>query len=141
MLTLGESAKEVGKSKTTITRAIQAGKLSAKRLEDGSYQIDPSELFRVYEPAIQETPVTPETVALPSNGEQRNPVETDTTVAMLREQIALIETEREREREQLSNRINELVADRDNWQTMANNQTLLLSHEQEQNKRSSWWRW
>jgi len=141
MLTLGESAKEVGKSKTTITRAIQAGKLSAKRLEDGSYQIDPSELFRVYEPAIQETPVTPETVALPSNGEQRNPVETDTTVAMLREQIALIETEREREREQLSNRINELVADRDSWQTMANNQTLLLSHEQEQNKRSSWWRW
>ena len=56
MFTLGEAAKEVGKSKTTLTGAINAGRLSAKRLEDGSYQIDPSELFRVFDPAEQSDP-------------------------------------------------------------------------------------
>lgn len=128
MLTLGEAAKEVGKSKTTLTRAINAGRLSAKRLDDGSYQIDPSELFRVYDLA------TPETVAQPSNGEVRDPAETpdnSKVVEMLREQIELIQTERERERRQLTDRIDELNQEREDWKTQASNQTLLLKHEQD----------
>ena len=44
--TLGEAAKTVGFSKPTLSRAIKNGKLSAKRLDDGSYSIDPSELER-----------------------------------------------------------------------------------------------
>lgn len=44
--TLGEAAKASGFSKPTLSRAIKSGKLSARRLEDGSYQIDPSELAR-----------------------------------------------------------------------------------------------
>lgn len=44
--TLGEAAKAVGFSKPTLSRAIKNGKLSAKRLDDGSYQIDPAELER-----------------------------------------------------------------------------------------------
>ena len=47
-LTLGQAAKEVGKSKSTINRAIKNGRLSAQRLDDGSYRIDPAELFRVW---------------------------------------------------------------------------------------------
>lgn len=47
-LTLGQAAKAVSKSKSTINRAIKSGKLSAQRQEDGSYRIDPSELFRVW---------------------------------------------------------------------------------------------
>jgi hypothetical protein len=34
--------------KTTLARAIKAGRLSASRKEDGGYEIDPSELARVY---------------------------------------------------------------------------------------------
>ena len=49
MLTLGQAAKEVGKSKTAIANAIKEGRLSANRLENGQYQIDPAELFRVYQ--------------------------------------------------------------------------------------------
>ena len=56
MLTLGESARLTRTSKTTLTRAIRAGRLSATRRDDGSYAIDPAELSRVF-------PVTPETVA------------------------------------------------------------------------------
>lgn len=44
--TLGEAAKAIGFSKSTLSRAIKTGKLSAHRLEDGSYQIDLSELER-----------------------------------------------------------------------------------------------
>lgn len=44
--TLGEAAKAAGFSKPTLSRAIKNGKLSAKRFDDGSYSIDPSELER-----------------------------------------------------------------------------------------------
>ena len=59
MLTLGQAAKLVGTSKTTLTRAIRAGRLSAIRRDDGGYQIDPAELSRVY----TVTPATPSTSA------------------------------------------------------------------------------
>ena len=44
--TLGEAAKAVGFSKPTLSRAVKNGKLSAKRLDDGSYSIDAAELER-----------------------------------------------------------------------------------------------
>lgn len=53
MLTLGQAAKETGKTKTAIANAIKEGRLSATRLESGQYQIDPAELFRVYPPIDQ----------------------------------------------------------------------------------------
>jgi hypothetical protein len=46
--TLGQAAKATGKSKPTIQRAIKAGRLSAVRKDDGSYEIEPVELHRVY---------------------------------------------------------------------------------------------
>ena len=48
MLTLGEAARQTRTSKTTLTRAIRAGRLSATRRDDGSYAIDPAELARVF---------------------------------------------------------------------------------------------
>ena len=48
LLSATQAAKAVGKSVPTITRAIKSGKLSANRLDGGGYEIDPSELFRVW---------------------------------------------------------------------------------------------
>jgi predicted site-specific integrase-resolvase len=48
MMTLGQAARAAGVGKTTLTRAIKAGRLSATRREDGGYAIDPSELSRIY---------------------------------------------------------------------------------------------
>ena len=48
MLTLGQAAKEAGVAKSAISRAIKTGRLSAKKTENGSFEIDPVELFRVY---------------------------------------------------------------------------------------------
>ena len=63
MLTLGQAARLTGLGKTTITRAIKAGRLSATRRDDGSYEIDPAELHRVYSIQLE----TPETVAQSSH--------------------------------------------------------------------------
>ena len=49
-LSLREAAREAGVSKSTILRAIQRGRLSAARTDDGGYDIQPAELFRIYEP-------------------------------------------------------------------------------------------
>lgn len=53
-LSLGQAAKETGKNKTTIYRAIKSGKMSADFDEiTKTYAIDPAELFRVFEPASE----------------------------------------------------------------------------------------
>ena len=54
MLTLGSAAKMVGKSKPTISKAIADRKISAQKI-DGVYQIEVSELLRLY-PAISQAP-------------------------------------------------------------------------------------
>jgi uncharacterized protein YhaN len=48
--TLGEAAKATGKTKSAISKAIKNGKISAALGENGGYNIDPSELHRVYPP-------------------------------------------------------------------------------------------
>jgi excisionase family DNA binding protein len=47
-LSLREAAQQAGTSKSTILRAVKAGRLSATRDDDGGYRIDPAELHRVY---------------------------------------------------------------------------------------------
>jgi len=54
-LSLGQAAKETGMDKSTLSRAIKSGKLSATRQENGGYAIDPAELFRVFAPAPKDT--------------------------------------------------------------------------------------
>src|ERR1700682_330062 len=55
--TLGQAAKAVGMSKTSILRSIKAGRISAGRDEFGQWAIEPCELHRVY-PALTEDTVT-----------------------------------------------------------------------------------
>src|SRR4051812_27794931 len=45
---LGQAARAVGKAKSTLSRDIKSGKVSATRNPDGSVSIDPAELHRVY---------------------------------------------------------------------------------------------
>jgi excisionase family DNA binding protein len=47
---LREAAQQVGVNKSTIHRAIQTGRLSATRTDDGGYAIAAAELFRAYPP-------------------------------------------------------------------------------------------
>jgi hypothetical protein len=47
--TLKQAAIAAGKTKPTILRAIQKGKISAEKGSNGEWKIDPAELHRVYE--------------------------------------------------------------------------------------------
>ena len=97
--TLKQAADATGKSKPTILRAIQSGKMSAHKDQNGEWQIDPAELHRVYDPATK-TDTRNDT----STG-QATPHE----IMMLRqelefryEQLANERRERERERETIT---------------------------------------
>jgi hypothetical protein len=46
MPSLVEAARKIGI--TTLAKAIKSGRLSVSRKKDGSYEIDPAELARVY---------------------------------------------------------------------------------------------
>lgn len=52
-LSLADAARLVGKSKSTLTRAVKSGKMSAIRQADGTFSIDPSELARAYPDAVR----------------------------------------------------------------------------------------
>jgi len=102
MFSMGEAARQAGVSKATIHRHIKAGKLSAVRNENGSYSIDPAELFRAY-PAQKQAV----TVSVRQTETAVEPLKIDYEIALLRE------------------RIEELKQDRDAWRQQA--ERLLLS--------------
>lgn len=109
--TLKEAAKATGKSKTTIHRALKSGKVSATKTENGTYSIEPAELHRVFPP-----------VPVERNAERsiRNDEEhPGSDLGTLRIQLATIEKERERERQQLQETITDLREDRDRWRQQA----------------------
>ena len=52
-MSLAQAAALTGKSKSTLTRAIKSGRMSAVRRADGTFGLDPSELLRVYPGAVR----------------------------------------------------------------------------------------
>ena len=49
-LSAKQAAKEIGKATSTVTTAIKQGRLSALKNDNGSFEIEPAELFRVFPP-------------------------------------------------------------------------------------------
>lgn len=120
-LSLTQAAKIVGKSKSTINRAIKSGKLSAIRRDDGSYSIEGAELARAFQTG---TLLGSEWVSAAPSTEQ-------VRTATLEAENAALRAALDREREALD----EVRADRDAWKQQA---TALLAAPP---KRGSWWLW
>lgn len=55
MYTIATAAAAVGRNKNAILRAIEAGKISVVKDENGECQIDPAELHRLYPPLVSES--------------------------------------------------------------------------------------
>jgi len=133
-LSLGQAAKLAGVGKTTLSRAIKAGKISANRRDDGSYEIDPAELGRVYEIKSE----TPETVTA------TRPVVHHTTPAVTPD--AAMQTELTGARqliELLKAQVEDLRGDRDGWRQQAETTQRLLTHVQQASEPSAarpWWK-
>ena len=58
-MTLNEAAKSCHKAKGTVLKAIKEGRLSAPKDAQGRYEIDPSELHRVFPMTATDQPEKP----------------------------------------------------------------------------------
>ncbi|EAS2265008.1 hypothetical protein CEJ06_24460 [Salmonella enterica] len=124
-LSLREAAEQTGVSKSTIFRAIKAGRMSAPRNDDGEFQIDPAELHRVYpikplsasgEGVSGDVPAQAETHAAGHGAPDHDTVE-------LRIRNAALEAELKGLREMAE----ELRRARDQWQQQAERASLSLA--------------
>jgi hypothetical protein len=118
-LTLNQAAKAAKKAKATLLDAIQSGRLSAPKDDQGRYQIDPAELFRVY-PLDQ------------SKNHDRPPEEPPETAVLLvtikhlEQQLDGLQKERERERAILEGQLQREREQADHWRQQA---TGLLTYQ------------
>ncbi len=93
-LTLRQAADLCGASRSTIHRALKSGKLSGNRLEDGAWDIDPSELARVFPWDISE-PVQRDNSGQGKEG-------TSEKEAVLAVKVEMLEHQLERERDTIA---------------------------------------
>ena len=109
MYTLGQAAKATGKAKSSISAAIKDGTISAKKNEDGSYIIDPAELHRVFPPTSSANSAVEHRLDDSEQGSLRfqNGV-LKGELNQLRERLASIDTQHDRERRALSDQIEDL---------------------------------
>jgi hypothetical protein len=143
-LSLGQAAKLAQVGKTTLTRAIRAGRLSATHNDTGGYAIDVSELERVYRlhaPVEEQDATDP---AAPPVHRATGGVALEAEVAHLREMLAMM-------REQTV----DLREDRDRWRSMCERLALPAPTPQEPAPATpvplappaptpepmAWWRW
>lgn len=116
--TLSQAATETGKSKSVIHNAIKNGILSAHRCENGRFEIDAAELFRVFEKNVQERQEEP---IIRTESERLERLLYEQKIDSLAQQL---------EREKQFNR--ELLLRLDSEAEERRKLTLLLTHQQEQ---------
>lgn len=103
-LTLNQAAKDCGRAKSTISKAIKTGKLSHEKGDKGAYLIDQSELYRVFPPTGREHTSVP--VANRENEQGNSALQAE--LDAIRDKLETLNLERERERSQLTEQIEEL---------------------------------
>ena len=122
VLTLNQAAKAAKKSKSTIQYALKTGRLSGYKDEKGNYQIDTSELFRVYN-------------SNSSDAYDRSiieHVESDVKTALLVQKLEFLEQrldKLEQEKNEISRRLDKSEEERRETQAKL---TALLTFQQEQ---------
>lgn len=123
LLTLGQAAKTTGKQKSTILNAIKTGRLSATRDDLNQWQIDPAELFRVYDVKPQDEHDEPQ-------------LKHHETPELLAQMLKKEQEERERERVQqqatiddLRRRLDEAEEARKDAAAETRRLTLMLTHQ------------
>jgi hypothetical protein len=116
MLTLTQAAKEVGRTRSTLFKAIKAGRLSASKDAQGHLLIDPAELHRAY---------------VSVNVSQGNQTEYGDTANDTQE-IVFLRRENELLRQQALLDREQLEREREHADHWRNQATMLLTHQPEQ---------
>ena len=107
-LSLNKAAKEASVAKSTLLDALNSGRMSADKNEKGHWEIDPSELFRVFSKTSSSEQAEPVSTLQENHQKTSHNSALEVEVKMLREQIERMDTERERERAQLGDQIEAL---------------------------------
>jgi len=115
MLTLTQAAKEVGRTRSTVFKAIKSGRLSATKDAQGHLLIDPVELHRVY--------VAGDMVK-GNKSEQLDIVNDTHEIVFLRRENEILRQQAERDRQQIEREQEQT----DHWRKQA---TMLLTHQPE----------
>jgi hypothetical protein len=114
-MSMTEAAKWAGVTRATIHKAIQSGRISAKKNEHGVYQINPAELERAYSPKMVDVSV--------DSGESGSDIAEltaarDSEITLLREMVSRADAAAA-----------DLRAERDAWKAQAESQIRLLTHQ------------
>ncbi|MEM6414224.1 MAG: hypothetical protein AAF720_06155 [Pseudomonadota bacterium] len=142
VFTLRQAAHETGLDKMKISRAIKRGDLSASRTgRGGAYEIEASELFRVFSKKGSETSRTDSKrqSETPESSNQINTLKRE--IEIRDEQIKQLETERRRERDQLDETIQDLRARLNGEADERKRLTLLLTDETRHGKKRRIFDW
>ncbi len=146
-LTLGEAARRVGLNKSTLSRAVKDGRLSAVRCaETNSYKIDPAELHRYAESVavVRNNAVAQADPQQPATGNQPAATLQAMQIELLEERkareiaearVAMAETQLAEVKSMLS----DMRIDRDRWHEHAATAMRLLPGPR--NERRRWWGW
>lgn len=104
-LSLNKAAKEASIAKSTLLQALNSNRMSAEKNEKGHWEIETSELFRVFPKSSSTEQLKPDNISYkePLKTIQNSALEVE--VKMLREKIEDASLERERERKQASEQI------------------------------------
>ena len=116
--TLGEAAIACGKSKSTLSKAIKSGKISAFKNDNGAFEIEPSELFRLYPPtpppikqnAIETVGVEQKTTPDSTSKNTNNVEMLEAKLQMANERIDELKSDKEK-----------LEIDKEQWRQQATN--------------------
>ena len=127
-LSLGQAAKETGKSKSVISNALHSGRLSGKRNDKGGWEIDHSELFRVFTKQNVKEPEKEQ------NGTHENPIQN----ILLEQEIRHLREQLDRERELNRDLISRLDAENEERRKL----TMLLTDQRATApQKAAEWRW
>jgi hypothetical protein len=105
MYNLMSAAAAAGVNRSTVLRAIKAGRISGQRDATGGWQIDPAEFHRVFPPL-------PLPVATSAQQDQQ---QIDGQVALLRNLVEQLRNDMEAREEDHRKREQDLRQDRDHW--------------------------
>ena len=135
------AGKAVGRSTATITRAIDKGRLSAVKDDNGAWQIDPSELHRVFEVKAPENP------PMQSDEKTRNGGGLQHEVEILAEKLRSRDTLIDRLSDEVSDLRTRLDAEGEERRKL----TAMITHQAQmpapapavapERVRRSWWPW
>lgn len=112
-----QAAKAAGISRTTLDRHIKEGKISVDRDGTGKTVIDVAELERVYSEVDMDN--TSQNVAGEQSKTSNDNKAVHLELEILHEYLDRMESDRDRERRQLENVIEDLRKDRDHWRQQA----------------------